>query len=255
MFNIRSLRWWPLVPGFLLPVIGAIVTSGHMGKDVLSAAADWWPILLVLMGAFLLYRARSHGMCPTRRLRAGGRPRRRRTAGPGARARRARSRGARGTRLARRRRAGRRRGLAPPVRRWRGRRDVRAYPTAIPSVYPLRPSTHSLADATGGQVGGDRPGSVESGSEAPRIGVDARESWRQSIGLGSPRRLHLRDDVAADELELGRVPDIADAEDRVHRARLGPAAEPLDERGGRQRAVRAVRRDARPVRLVFSISS
>ncbi len=60
LFNIRSLRWWPLAPGLILLVIGAIVTSGHMGKDLVSAAADWWPALLVLMGAFLLYRARSH---------------------------------------------------------------------------------------------------------------------------------------------------------------------------------------------------
>src|SRR4051794_9341300 len=37
MFNIRSLRWWPLVPGFLLLVLGAVVTSGHMGKDVIDA--------------------------------------------------------------------------------------------------------------------------------------------------------------------------------------------------------------------------
>ena len=37
--------------------------------------------------------------------------------------------------------------------------------------------------------------------------------------------------VAPDELELGRVPHVADREDRVLRARVGPVAQPVDERG------------------------
>jgi hypothetical protein len=162
MFNIRSLRWWPLVPGFLLLVLGAIVTSGHMGKDVINAAADWWPVLLVLMGAFLLYRARSHAHVSDET-----------TAVP----------------------VVVHEGVARPVQvtehdehahETHEERDshddedpdededsllhsddgaddaTSEHPTAIPSVYPLRPSTHSLADANGGQVGGDRPGTVES---------------------------------------------------------------------------------------------
>jgi hypothetical protein len=162
MFNIRSLRWWPLVPGFLLLAIGAIVTSGHMGKDVINAAADWWPVLLVLMGAFLLYRARSHGHVSDET-----------TAVP----------------------VVVHDGVARPVQvneneehaheahEERDSHDdeepeedgdsllqsddgaddaTSEHPTEIPTVYPLRASTHSLADATGGQVGGDRPGSVES---------------------------------------------------------------------------------------------
>jgi hypothetical protein len=159
MFAIRSLRWWPLVPGFVLLALGAIVTSGHMGQDVINAAADWWPVLLVLMGVFLLYRARSHGRVSDET-----------TAVP----------------------VVVHEGVTTPIQvdhdghahethEERDSHDDREpdsedsllqsdddaddatseHPT-IPSVYPLRSSTHSLSDATGGQVGGDRPGSVES---------------------------------------------------------------------------------------------
>jgi hypothetical protein len=161
LFNIRSLRWWPLLPGVILLVIGAIVTSGHMGKDLVGVAADWWPILLVLMGAFLLYRSRSHF-----------RARDETTAVPVLVPD----------------------GVGQPVslighdehaQEAHEERDVRdeqapdededtllhpdesdddatsEHSTTIPTSYPLRSSTHSLADATGGQMGGDSPGSVE----------------------------------------------------------------------------------------------
>jgi hypothetical protein len=162
MFAIRSLRWWPLLSGFALLIIGAVVTSGHMGQDLLAFAGDWWPALLVLMGAFLLYRARQHHRVTDET-----------TAVP----------------------VVVHDGVARPVEviEHNGNvpeahedheangddtpdeeHDTLLHPgsgddaatslhdTPIPSAYPLRPSTHSLADATGGQVGGDRPGSVES---------------------------------------------------------------------------------------------
>ena len=163
LFAIRSLRWWPLVPGFVLLVIGAIVTSGHMGRDVLNAAADWWPVLLVLMGVFLLYRARSPRTGVGRDDRGpGGRPGRRREADRDGRARRAvrtRRTSEHDSHDDRERTTARTRCCTSDD----GADDATSeHPTTIPSVYPLRSSTHSLADATGGQVGGDRPGSVES---------------------------------------------------------------------------------------------
>jgi hypothetical protein len=158
LFAIRSLRWWPLLLGFVLLAIGAVVTSGHMGKDLIGAAADWWPVLLVLMGAWLLYRARSHRHVADETTAVVVHD-----------------------------------GVAHPVevveqdeeREEREERDshdddepdeevdtllrpdaddddaTSVHSTPIPSAYPIRPSTHSLADATGGHVGGDRPGSVE----------------------------------------------------------------------------------------------
>ena len=162
LFNIRSLRLWPLLPGFALLVIGAVVTSGHMGRDVLNLAADWWPLLLVLMGVFLLYRARSHHRVSDETT-AIPVPAQDGVAGPvedvghDERAHDAHERhDSDDDRAADD-------GEDTLIHTDENADDATAeLPTTIPTAYPLRASTHTLADATGGQVGGDRPGSVES---------------------------------------------------------------------------------------------
>src|SRR5688572_24504715 len=57
---------------------------------------------------------------------------------------------------------------------------------------------------------------------------------------GLAQGAHVRDHVAADELELGEVPDVAHGEDRVVRAGVGPVAQALDQAGRRERALLAV---------------
>lgn len=52
----RSGRWWPLVPGALLLVIGAAQYAQSRG--MLTAVERWWPALLVVAGLWMLYRRR-----------------------------------------------------------------------------------------------------------------------------------------------------------------------------------------------------
>jgi hypothetical protein len=58
IFDVPTMRWWPVVPGSLLLALGAVVYTAKMGGPLLRFAQDWWPGLLVIMGAYLLLRAR-----------------------------------------------------------------------------------------------------------------------------------------------------------------------------------------------------
>jgi hypothetical protein len=175
LFSIRSLRWWPIVPGLVLLVTGAVVTSGHMGRDVINAAADWWPLLLVLMGVFLLYRARSHAQVsdettyvPVAAHHADVQPIVSQEHEDRDEAHETHDRDEHDEAHESHDRDDQDEGHESPEPQYSmepidddAEEPTNEHPTPIPSVYPIRPSTHSLADATGGQVGGDRPGSVE----------------------------------------------------------------------------------------------
>ncbi len=54
--------WWPLIPGGVLCVIGLLLAAGQRG--LLGAVARWWPVLLILLGLYLLWRARSRQPSP-----------------------------------------------------------------------------------------------------------------------------------------------------------------------------------------------
>ncbi len=58
IFDIHSVRTWPLVPGLALIALGAVIFAAGLGQEVLDIAARGWPALLVLMGAYLLLAAR-----------------------------------------------------------------------------------------------------------------------------------------------------------------------------------------------------
>lgn len=48
-------RWWPLIPGLVLALFGLFLVSGARGFE--SALLRWWPLLLILLGAGLGWRA------------------------------------------------------------------------------------------------------------------------------------------------------------------------------------------------------
>jgi hypothetical protein len=52
----RPGRWWPLIPGAILTVIGG--ASGAFGEEGARAIEQGWPILLIAVGAWLLLRRR-----------------------------------------------------------------------------------------------------------------------------------------------------------------------------------------------------
>jgi hypothetical protein len=58
LFDVKSVRWWPVVPGSLLLALGAVVYTAKMGDPLLRFAVDWWPGLLIIVGAYMLLHAR-----------------------------------------------------------------------------------------------------------------------------------------------------------------------------------------------------
>jgi hypothetical protein len=58
LYQIPESRYWPLIPGSILVAIGALIFAAQLGSQVLRVAADWWPIVLVIVGAYLLIAAR-----------------------------------------------------------------------------------------------------------------------------------------------------------------------------------------------------
>jgi hypothetical protein len=61
MFGLSDVRWWPLVPGSLLLAAGVVAASLGLGPRLMGIAVDWWPLLLVIAGAYLLLHARLRG--------------------------------------------------------------------------------------------------------------------------------------------------------------------------------------------------
>lgn len=51
----RRRLWWALIPGSVLVLFGVFLFSA--GRSEQNAVLRWWPLLLVLLGGFLLWRA------------------------------------------------------------------------------------------------------------------------------------------------------------------------------------------------------
>ena len=121
IFEIQAVRWWPVVPGSLLLAIGAVVYTAKMGASLLQLAVDWWPGLLVAMGIYLLLHQRLLA-----RLAADDETSAVPVGIPG-----------------------------PPP----GSGGV-AHPVGGSAAAGGPPASRPISDASGGQFGGDRPGSV-----------------------------------------------------------------------------------------------
>jgi hypothetical protein len=154
IFDVPSVRWWPVVPGSILLALGAIVYTAHAGQSLVAFAVDWWPALLVIMGAYLLLHGRLRARpaeeeetsaVPVAGARAASAPRGGETQPVGT--------GASAGQPAEAVAQGGARTPAPPPNAAPGPPYVAA------GGSPLRPG-RSIRDAgAGGQLGGDRPGS------------------------------------------------------------------------------------------------
>jgi hypothetical protein len=60
LVNIQRALWWPLVPGGILSVVGGALLVGGDAVRVL----DWWGLVLVAIGLFVLWRAFGMGHQP-----------------------------------------------------------------------------------------------------------------------------------------------------------------------------------------------
>lgn len=45
---------WALIPGGILAVIGALILGGEQGLAILNVLGEWWPLALVIVGAWTL---------------------------------------------------------------------------------------------------------------------------------------------------------------------------------------------------------
>ncbi|RME84745.1 MAG: hypothetical protein D6775_04635 [Caldilineae bacterium] len=50
------LHWWPLIPGGVMAAIGGLILLGELGAMVLEWSGFLWPLVLVLLGLYILFR-------------------------------------------------------------------------------------------------------------------------------------------------------------------------------------------------------
>jgi len=53
LVNVQRALWWPLVPGGILAIVGCALLVGGDAVRVL----DWWGLVLIAIGLFVLWRA------------------------------------------------------------------------------------------------------------------------------------------------------------------------------------------------------
>ncbi len=51
-------HWWALWPGSILGLIGAMMLIGGAALDVLTFVGTYWPVVLILIGAYFLIKRR-----------------------------------------------------------------------------------------------------------------------------------------------------------------------------------------------------
>jgi hypothetical protein len=51
-------HWWPLIPGGIMAAIGAALLIGDSALTVLEFVGRTWPILLIAIGVYLIWRQR-----------------------------------------------------------------------------------------------------------------------------------------------------------------------------------------------------
>jgi len=54
----RRPQWWPVIPGAILTLIGLSAAFGSVFATFLASAARFWPAALIVLGVWVLYRAR-----------------------------------------------------------------------------------------------------------------------------------------------------------------------------------------------------
>lgn len=52
-------QWWPLIPGGILAAIGGLLLAGETGIRILELSGYAWPVFLIALGLWILWRRRS----------------------------------------------------------------------------------------------------------------------------------------------------------------------------------------------------
>jgi hypothetical protein len=53
---VRKTEWWALIPGTILAGIGGLVMAGDSGLEILKIVGQYWPVILVVIGASILIK-------------------------------------------------------------------------------------------------------------------------------------------------------------------------------------------------------
>ncbi|NUM47429.1 MAG: hypothetical protein HUU38_22230 [Anaerolineales bacterium] len=51
-------HWWALIPGGILATIGAALYMGGAALDILEMIGKFWPVILIVMGVWIIFRRR-----------------------------------------------------------------------------------------------------------------------------------------------------------------------------------------------------
>ncbi len=51
-------HWWALIPGGILATIGGALYMGGAAMDVLELVGKFWPVALILVGVYIIFRRR-----------------------------------------------------------------------------------------------------------------------------------------------------------------------------------------------------
>jgi len=54
----RETHWWALIPGGILATIGGALYAGGIAQDVLEIIGRFWPVALILVGVYVIFRRR-----------------------------------------------------------------------------------------------------------------------------------------------------------------------------------------------------
>lgn len=55
----RMSHWWPLIPGVIITADAALSNDNPAFAAIRNVVADWWPLLLVLLGVLILLQSMS----------------------------------------------------------------------------------------------------------------------------------------------------------------------------------------------------
>jgi hypothetical protein len=53
-----KIMYWPLVPGAIIGFVGGLLMSGETGLYILQLLNWGWPIILILLGLWVIFRRR-----------------------------------------------------------------------------------------------------------------------------------------------------------------------------------------------------
>jgi hypothetical protein len=55
-FLVGRVMYWPLIPGAFIGLFGLALTAGQAGLGILNVVGQGWPIILIALGVYLVFR-------------------------------------------------------------------------------------------------------------------------------------------------------------------------------------------------------